>query len=223
MYMYIYSHIGMTICAGWELRRASPDMRRHPPPPTPIHPSQPTHHLFAFPLESNFSGARLDPALPQALARRQAPSNPSASPPTPQTPRSETPPRPSNAPGAEPFSGRPSAEGGGVQMRPSAEGREQGESGEGGEGEHGTRERSRGEGMRSLGEGAESGEGDWETSGEGGVDREWGVRMGPGDRWLVLLDAAKACCSSPPDLSRHPADFVVRHPLNKIGKCVHHL
>ena len=28
-------------------------------------------------------------------------------------------------------------------------------------------------------------------------------------RWLVLLDAAKACGTSPPDLSRHAADFVV--------------
>ena len=28
-------------------------------------------------------------------------------------------------------------------------------------------------------------------------------------RWLVCLDAAKACASSPPDLSTCPADFVV--------------
>ena len=28
-------------------------------------------------------------------------------------------------------------------------------------------------------------------------------------RWLVLLDAAKGCATQPPDLSRHPADFVV--------------
>lgn len=27
-------------------------------------------------------------------------------------------------------------------------------------------------------------------------------------RWRVLLDAAKGCVSCPPDLSRHPADFV---------------
>ena len=32
----------------------------------------------------------------------------------------------------------------------------------------------------------------------------------PGERWVVLLDAAKACCSAPPDLSAAPADFVVR-------------
>ncbi len=34
----------------------------------------------------------------------------------------------------------------------------------------------------------------------------------PGDhkeRWYILLDAAKACCSAPPDLSQSPADFVV--------------
>lgn len=29
-------------------------------------------------------------------------------------------------------------------------------------------------------------------------------------RWFVLLDAAKACASNPPDLSACPADFVVR-------------
>lgn len=31
---------------------------------------------------------------------------------------------------------------------------------------------------------------------------------GTGERWFVLLDAAKACSTSPPDLSLYPADFV---------------
>ncbi len=30
----------------------------------------------------------------------------------------------------------------------------------------------------------------------------------PWGRWRVLLDAAKGCATHPPDLSRHPADFV---------------
>ena len=30
-------------------------------------------------------------------------------------------------------------------------------------------------------------------------------------RWAVLLDAAKGCGSRPPDLSKNPVDFVVRH------------
>ena len=30
------------------------------------------------------------------------------------------------------------------------------------------------------------------------------------EHWAVMLDAAKACCTAPPDLSRSPADFVVR-------------
>ena len=30
----------------------------------------------------------------------------------------------------------------------------------------------------------------------------------PRGRWRVLVDAAKGCASQPPDLSRHPADFV---------------
>jgi len=32
---------------------------------------------------------------------------------------------------------------------------------------------------------------------------------GDGREWYVLLDAAKACCTRPPDLSQFPADFVV--------------
>ena len=35
----------------------------------------------------------------------------------------------------------------------------------------------------------------------------------PSNRWLLLLDAAKACATKPPDLSRSPADFVVSSPL----------
>lgn len=30
-----------------------------------------------------------------------------------------------------------------------------------------------------------------------------------GARWHVLIDAAKACATAPPDLTKHPADFVV--------------
>ena len=30
-----------------------------------------------------------------------------------------------------------------------------------------------------------------------------------GDRWHVLIDAAKACATAPPDLTQNPADFVV--------------
>ena len=30
------------------------------------------------------------------------------------------------------------------------------------------------------------------------------------NRWLLLLDAAKACATRPPNLARTPADFVVR-------------
>lgn len=37
-----------------------------------------------------------------------------------------------------------------------------------------------------------------------------------GARWHVLIDAAKACATAPPDLTEHPADFVVNLslPLN---------
>ncbi|KAG2491424.1 hypothetical protein HYH03_010212 [Edaphochlamys debaryana] len=36
-----------------------------------------------------------------------------------------------------------------------------------------------------------------------------GIRSGGAGQWLVLLDAAKACSTAPPDLSAVPADFVV--------------
>lgn len=39
-----------------------------------------------------------------------------------------------------------------------------------------------------------------------------------GDRWHVLIDAAKACATGPPDLTKHPADFVVRHLLSDCCK-----
>lgn len=44
------------------------------------------------------------------------------------------------------------------------------------------------------------------------VSADEGCRDGCEERWSVLLDAAKACCSAPPDLSKYPADFVVSLP-----------
>ena len=38
-----------------------------------------------------------------------------------------------------------------------------------------------------------------------------------GARWHVLIDAAKACATAPPDLTKHPADFVVRPCCNCCG------
>lgn len=43
----------------------------------------------------------------------------------------------------------------------------------------------------------------WESGGH----TEQGSPLPPG-RWWVLLDAAKACATHPPDLHSHPADFV---------------
>ena len=48
---------------------------------------------------------------------------------------------------------------------------------------------------------------------EAGDDAREGCAVGPRPRrgrWAVLLDAAKACGSRPPDLSKNPVDFVVR-------------
>ena len=45
---------------------------------------------------------------------------------------------------------------------------------------------------------------------EGVVQRLHSRRSQPsGARWHVLIDAAKACTTAPPDLTKHPADFVV--------------
>eukprot|EP00983_Pelagomonas_calceolata_P135325 1162143-Pelagomonas_calceolata.AAC.30 len=44
-------------------------------------------------------------------------------------------------------------------------------------------------------------------------------------RWLVLLDAAKSCATSPPDLSRYPADFVAMsyYKVRSVVVILHHL
>ena len=39
------------------------------------------------------------------------------------------------------------------------------------------------------------------------------------NRWLLLLDAAKACATRPPDLSRTAADFVVSHSMTGLPAC----
>ena len=38
--------------------------------------------------------------------------------------------------------------------------------------------------------------------------------------WYVLIDAAKACATAPPDLTKHPADFVVSR-LDRGSHCMH--
>ena len=49
-----------------------------------------------------------------------------------------------------------------------------------------------------------------EEEGEGTSSRQAEEDVGRGShRWHVLVDAAKACASSPPDLTKHRADFVV--------------
>ena len=58
-------------------------------------------------------------------------------------------------------------------------------------------------GLRTAGR-AEGAGGEGLDGGDGGGAGDGGVR----GRWLVLLDAAKACGTRPPDLSQHPADLV---------------
>lgn len=93
--------------------------RETPPDPLDPLPSTPLS-LFAYPLESNFSGVRYDPALVGQIQRD------------------------------------------GVSMAP-------------------------------LGD---------QNLNSSGLER-------PAGDWLVLLDAAKACSTCPPNLSAHPVDFVV--------------
>ena len=96
-----------------------------------VPPLAPTEHLFAMPVESNFSGVRYDLGLVEAVQQ------------------------------------------GRLQYK--------GAAGAGGRDPDGSSSSCSGDG---------------------------GLRALPAGRWRVLLDAAKACGSSPPDLGAHPADFV---------------
>lgn len=100
----------------------------------------PVEHLFAFPLESNFSGVRYDPGLVAAVQSGRL--------------------RCCSTGGA----GSPEL----AASRGTAEG-------------HGALEAAAGDGGAAL----------------------------PPGRWRVLLDCAKACASTPPDLAACPADFAV--------------
>ena len=108
-----------------------------------------TLHLFAFPAESNFSGARYGLSLAAAVAGSSSCA----------AALEADPPEDSSKPTEDGSGARPPS---GAQQR-----------------------------LRSSGS-TES------ASGEGN------------GRWLVVLDAAKACGSHPPDLAAHPVDFVVR-------------
>ena len=94
---------------------------------------EPPHHLFAFPLESNFSGVRYDPRLVSAVQH------------------------------------------GAVQWEALADSQASGGGGDG----------------------------------AAAASVAGGARALPAGRWRVLLDAAKACASTPPDLAACPADFAV--------------
>lgn len=45
--------------------------------------------------------------------------------------------------------------------------------------------------------------------GQGLLSSETAAQQTGQGRWHVLIDAAKACATAPPDLTKHPADFVV--------------
>ena len=54
----------------------------------------------------------------------------------------------------------------------------------------------------------------WQYAGQLSEEEAARLRVGnsgrsEGDRWHVLIDAAKACTTAPPDLTQNPADFVV--------------
>ena len=115
----------------------------------PAHASAQTLHLFAFPAESNFSGARYGLDLATAVAGGSSCA----------AALEADPPEGAGKPTEDTGAARPPAA---AQQQP-----------------------------RSSGS-TES------TSGDGN------------GRWLVVLDAAKACGSHPPNLAAHPVDFVVR-------------
>lgn len=125
-------------------------------PGTPAVAREPVR-LFAFPLECNFSGARLHESLVDHVQRHGPFASPAGHRPSGTTHAGEA--------AAEGTDGVVPADGGSEQLRPSGAG-----------------------GKRPAG--SDSG-------------------SGSGPRWLVLIDAAKACATSSPDLSHHPADIVV--------------
>ena len=108
-----------------------------------------THHLFAYPLESNFSGARYDPALSTYVQHNGLPM-------------------------CEQQSAAMGASAHKQQVHPISNGAAQ-------NGRH-----------------------------AGDAEAADGRRSGSEGTWWTLLDAAKACATSPPDLSLHKPDFVVR-------------
>lgn len=120
-----------------------------------------TMHLFAFPAESNFSGARFNPALVAAVGGGCAAAL-EAEP-------------PKESPHESPEQGSAGGTSDAAVAPPSSEA----------------------EGAGSAAE-PPCGEAAGQTSG------------GRPGRWLVAMDAAKACGSSPPDLDSYPAHFVVR-------------
>eukprot|EP00884_Botryococcus_braunii_P022713 jgi/Botrbrau1/9125/Bobra.160_3s0002.1 len=158
-------------------------------------------HLFAFPLESNFSGAQHDPALPQALPCRPG----AGTPPVPlEVPRASASGQPRRDPGdargipqdGGSFPGRESDR---YDAAPSFEG-PTGAGTLGGQSGGARIQGGRSTGASNPGEEPVRAETLGEQSAGPGTSR---------DRWWVLVDAAKACSSCPPDLRRHPADFVV--------------
>ena len=111
-----------------------------------------THHLFAYPLESNFSGARYNPALSTYVQHNGLPMCEQQSAAVgPSTHKQQ----------AHPISNGTAQNGRHASDIEAANGRRSGSAGSGG-------------------------------------------------MWWTLLDAAKACATSPPDLSLHQPDFVVR-------------
>lgn len=134
----------VTACAPWMTQHGSPhvssaDVSDNSQLESPT-------SLFAYPLESNFSGARYDPAYVARVKQH------------------------------------------GLRV---LEASSRGPAGVDGHGAEGSRASSQGQGSRR-------------------------------GNWCVLLDAAKACCSAPPDLLSTPADFVVRLSLSSSFQLLPH-
>jgi hypothetical protein len=201
----------LLVSGGVELRPSSPLMRRADSPSLAAGGSTrdaELQHLLAFPLESNFSGERYDPGLGTALPRRQISGETAGRRNSGEAlggaarrdadagPRRRRAQASASAGGARELQ----AEFCGGRLEEADEG--------GGEGIGGCLSPEPGAAAASSsglarGHGAGGGgappHGEWQNSGE----------TLPHGEWRVLLDAAKACGSSPPDLAAFPADFVV--------------
>lgn len=163
--------------------------------------------LFAFPLESNYSGARYAPAMVNQIqteglvvsSQKQAKEPDFA-----QSQAQETRASGQLQSGVQPASCSNLHQPDHQQQRGEVEVQQAAQRGTKAEEGHGQHQPAAEEEAPDSLSGQQGGEEEEEAGGLSGRSS-----YSEGARWHVLIDAAKACATAPPDLTKHPADFVV--------------